>query len=126
MNIPKELMYTKSHEWVKFIDESTALIGLTDYAQKSLGDIVFVNLPQVGDALAIGVSFSDVESVKSVSDVYSPLVGTVVAINTELIDAPELINENAYAAWLIKVMDITKRAELLDAQEYEQLLEEEA
>ncbi len=126
MNIPKDLMYTKSHEWVKFSSETVAQVGLTDFAQKALGDIVFVNLPQVGDDLSIGDSFSDVESVKAVSDVYSPLAGTVVAVNTELMDAPELINEAPYETWLIKLSNITDQDDLLTADAYEQLLLEEA
>lgn len=126
MNIPKDLMYTKSHEWVKFIDENNAIVGLTEHAQEALGDIVFVNLPQVGDALTIGDSFSDVESVKAVSDVYSPLSGIVVAINSGLLDAPERINEAPYEMWLIKMSNITDQAELLTADAYEQLLAQEA
>lgn len=125
MNNPKDLMYTKSHEWVRFINASTAVIGLTDYAQKSLGDIVFVNLPQEGDDIAIGDSFSDVESVKAVSDVYSPISGTVIEVNTELLDAPEHINSAPYEAWLIKMNNISEQEELLSADAYEQLLAEE-
>ncbi len=118
MTHPAELMYSKSHEWVKFIDETTALIGLTDYAQDALGDLVFVNLPEPGDEVSVEEAFADVESVKAVSDVFSPVSGTVTEINEELMDAPEKMNEDPYGAWLIKVEDITDKGELLNAEEY--------
>ena len=91
----KELKYLDSHEWVRDEGEGVFTIGISDYAQESLGDIVFVNLPEVGDEVEIGGSFADVESVKAVSDVYSPVSGTVCAINEALLDSPELINEDA-------------------------------
>lgn len=119
MEFPKELKYSKSHEWVKFLDETTALIGLTDYAQDALGDLVFVNLPEVGDEVTAGKAFADVESVKAVSDVYSPVSGTVAEINEEILDAPERMNEEPYGAWLIKAENITGSGELLDAEAYE-------
>ncbi len=117
----KELFFTKSHEWVKFSDETTAKIGISDFAQDQLGDLVFVNLPEVGDAVTAGDEFADVESVKAVSNVYSPLTGTVKAVNEELLDHPELINEDAYDAWFIEVEDIVDRAELLTQEEYDAL-----
>lgn len=126
MNIPEELKYSKTHEWVKEEADGTVLIGLTDYAQDALGDLVFVNLPEVDDEVEAGAAFSDVESVKAVSDVYSPVSGTVVEINEELLDAPEKINEDPYGAWLIKVADITDTEDLLDCAAYERLVEEEA
>lgn len=92
MNYPKELCYVKSHEWVKK-EDGTVLIGITDYAQDALGDLVFVNLPEVGDEVVMGEAFADVESVKAVSDVYSPVSGVVKEINEALLDQPELINE---------------------------------
>ena len=126
MTPPAELMYSKSHEWVKFIDETTALIGLTDYAQDALGDLVFVNLPEPGDEVAVEEAFADVESVKAVSDVFSPVCGTVAEINEELMDAPEKMNEDPYGAWLIKVENITEKGELLNAEEYIAFYESEA
>lgn len=119
MNIPSELKYTKSHEWVQFLDEATARVGLTDFAQQQLGDLVFVNLPQEGDEAVTGESFADVESVKAVSDVYSPLTGTVSAVNEELLDAPEKINADPYGAWLVEISGVTAQEDLLDAAAYE-------
>ena len=125
MNHPEELKYSKSHEWVKFLDDTTALIGLTDYAQDALGDLVFVNLPEAGDEVTAGEAFADVESVKAVSDVFSPVTGTVAEINEELLDAPEQMNEDPYGAWLIKVENITAKDELLSAEEYVKFYESE-
>jgi len=119
MNTPDHLRYTKSHEWVLFADDGTAKVGLTDHAQDALGDLVFVNLPQVGDALTCGEALGDVESVKAVSDVYSPVTGTVKAVNEDLLDTPEAINSDPYGAWLVEVEDITDKEELLDAAAYE-------
>ncbi len=118
MNHPDELLYSKSHEWAKFLDDTTALIGLTDYAQDALGDLVFVNLPEVGDEVTAGEAFADVESVKAVSDVFSPVTGTVAEINEDLLDSPEMMNEDPYGAWLIKVENITDREELMDSGDY--------
>ncbi len=125
MNTPKELKYAKSHEWVRFLDDSTALIGVTDYAQDALGDLVFINLPEVGDMVVSGEVFTDVESVKAVSDVYCPVTGQVAEVNEELLDNPALINEDPYGAWLIKVTGITDTEELLDADAYEKRCAEE-
>ena len=97
MKVPNDLLYYKSHEWVK-MEGDTALVGITDYAQNELGDLVYINLPNVGDELSRDDAFADVESVKAVSDVLSPLAGRVSEVNEELIDAPELINNNAYTA----------------------------
>ncbi|WP_130849132.1 glycine cleavage system protein GcvH [Intestinimonas timonensis] len=119
MNTPDHLRYTKSHEWVLFADDGTAKVGLTDHAQDALGDLVFVNLPQVGDALTCGEALGDVESVKAVSDVYSPVTGTVKAVNEDLLDTPEAINSDPYGAWLVEVEDITDQEELMDAAAYE-------
>lgn len=126
MNFPKELKYSKSHEWVKYEDENTVLIGLTDYAQNELGDLVFVNLPEEGDEVAAGDAFGDVESVKAVSDVYSPVTGEVAAINEDLLDAPESINEDPYGAWFIRVRNVSDTEELMDADAYEAFTKEEA
>ena len=124
MNIPAELSYSKSHEWVSK-EGGTATIGLTDYAQSELGDLVFVNLPEVGDEVVAGEPLGDVESVKAVSDVYSPVSGKVAEINEALLDAPESINEDPYGAWFIKVEDITDEEELLDAESYAAFCESE-
>lgn len=118
MNFPKDLKYSKSHEWVK--QEGTQiLVGLTDYAQDALGDLVFVNLPEPGDALRAGEALGDVESVKAVSDIISPVDGTVAEINETLLDAPETINQSPYEAWLIRVKDISSEEDLMNAEEYE-------
>ena len=124
MNFPEELKYTKSHEWVKEEGEEM-VIGLTDYAQSELGDLVFVNLPEEGDELTVGEAFADVESVKAVSDVYAPVAGTVSEINEELLDAPEKINEAPYEAWLVRVKDVTEKEALLSAEEYQAFVESE-
>ncbi len=123
-NTPAELKYTKSHEWVKE-EDGVLVVGLTDYAQSELGDIVFINLPEVGDPVEVEAAFSDVESVKAVSDVFSPATGTVAEVNEELLDAPQLINEDPYEAWLIKISDVTETEELLDAAAYDALCEAE-
>lgn len=119
MKNPTELKYSKSHEWVKMVDDTTALIGITDYAQNALGDIVFINLPESGDSVESESVFGDTESVKAVSDLMSPVTGTVTKFNEELLDSPEKINEDAYAAWLIEVSDISAFEELMNAEEYE-------
>lgn len=118
MNYPKELSYSKTHEWVRK-EDGIYVIGITDYAQHALGDVVFVNLPQEGDDVTAGESFGDVESVKAVSDVMSPVSGNICAVNEELADAPELLNSDPYGAWIIKVQDISDTEELLDAAAYE-------
>ena len=126
MNVPNDLRYTTEHEWVK-LNGKQAVIGITDYAQHSLGDIVFVELPSEGDAIEKGKSFGVVESVKAVSELYAPVSGTVAKANTALLDNPELINADAYENWMI-VVDIKEEAELgslLDANGYEALLEQE-
>ena len=114
----------KSHEWVKE-EGDVAVIGLTDFAQSELGDLVFVNLPEEEDEVTVGEAFSDVESVKAVSDVYSPVSGVVCEVNEELLDAPERINEAPYDAWFVKVKDITDKEELLTAEEYKAFVESE-
>lgn len=123
-NIPADLKYTASHEWIR-TEDGASVIGLTDFAQSALGDIVFIDLPQEGDAVTMGESFADVESVKAVSGVFSPVSGTVTAVNGALIDNPALLNENPYEAWLIKVSDVTETGELLDAAAYEAVCKSE-
>ncbi|MDR1943455.1 MAG: glycine cleavage system protein GcvH [Synergistaceae bacterium] len=125
MNIPSELLFSKSHEWVRDLDGKTARIGLTDFAQHELGDLVFVNLPEVGDEAVSGEPIADVESVKAVSDVYSPLSGVVKAVNGEAAGRPELINSDPYGTWLVEIGDIRARDELLSAEEYAKLCKEE-
>ena len=121
MNFPKELLYAKSHEWVRMLDETSAQVGITDYAQHELGDIVFVNLPEVGDSAVKEKSIADVESVKAVSDIYSPLTGRVRAVNEDVMDSPELLNASPYETWLFEIEDITDREELISAEEYKKL-----
>ncbi len=124
MAIPNELRYTKSHEWIKE-EGGVATVGITDFAQNALGDVVFINLPEPGDEVVAGESFGDVESVKAVSDLLCPVSGIVKAVNEELIDAPEMLNSDPYGAWIIKVEQINDREELLDADDYEALCAEE-
>ena len=119
MNVPENLLYSKSHEWVEKTGETTARVGLTDYAQDALGDLVFVNLPEPGDPVTDGEPFADVESVKAVSDVYSPVTGAVAAVNEELLDRPQLINESPYEAWFVEVEEIAAFGELMVAAAYE-------
>lgn len=126
MAYPNDYKYTKEHEWVK-ADGSVATIGITDHAQESLGDIVFVELPKVGAELQSGKSFGTVESVKAVSDVFSPVTGTVTEVNGELVNAPEKINTDAHSAWIVKVQ-LKNPAEvngLMTAADYENFLKEE-
>lgn len=125
MNIPKELKYTKSHEWLKEEENGTVLIGITDYAQSQLGDLVFVNLPEEGDEVTAGEAFGDVESVKAVSDINSPVSGTVSQVNEDLLDVPQSINEDPYEAWFIRVSQVTDMEEVLDAEAYEAWVKEE-
>ena len=125
MNFPAELKYTKDHEWVKMLDDTTALVGISDFAQSELGDLVFVNLPAVGDDVVAGEAACYVESVKAVSDVMSPVTGSVAEVNEELDDSPELLNSDPYGAWIMKIENITDFSELLSAEEYEAFTKEE-
>ena len=120
MNIPTDLKYTESHEWVRLEENGTLTVGITEYAQDALGDIVFVELPQVGKALTAGQDAAVVESVKAASDIYAPVAGTVVAVNQPTADAPDSINEDAYSAWLFKLQPTDPNAinGLLDADAY--------
>ena len=118
MNFPAELKYSKSHEWVK-MEDGVAVVGITDFAQDALGDVVFINLPQEGDSVTAGESLGDVESVKAVSDILCPVSGTVAAVNEDLADAPENLNSDPYGSWIIKVKDVEATEELLDAAAYE-------
>jgi glycine cleavage system H protein len=126
MAYPKDCKYTKEHEWIK-ITGTTALVGITDHAQESLGDIVFVELPKVGAQLQAGKSFGTVESVKAVSELYAPASGKVIEINESLNQSPETINKDAQGAWMIKLeMSNPKEADaLLSAEQYEKYIAEE-
>ena len=125
MNVPKNLMYTKSHEWLKKLDNGNVQVGITDFAQEELGQLVFVNLPVAGDNTNAGEAFADVESVKAVSDVLCPVSGTVAAANEKLLDEPEYINDNPYDAWFVEIEDVTDTETLLTAEEYEAFLAEQ-
>ena len=116
---PRELKYTKDDEWVRF-EGDVAFVGITDYAQSELGDLVFVNLPEVDDEVVAGEPFGDVESVKAVADVFSPVSGVVLEINEDLLDDAALINNDAWAAWFIKVGNITGTEDFMTADEYDE------
>ena len=118
MNFPANLLYSKSHEWVKDMGKGLFEIGLSDYAQKELGDIVYVNLPQPGDELKLGEPFADLESVKAVSDIMSPINGIVIEVNEAVVSGPDSINKTPYDAWLIRA-EGSLTDTLLSAEEYE-------
>lgn len=126
MSTPKELRYSKEHEWVK-VEDGKARIGITHFAQNELGDIVFVELPEVGDKIQVNETFGNVESVKTVSELYAPISGTVVEVNEELSDSPELVNESPYEqAWMV-VVELSNPSEideLLSSEQYAELIEE--
>jgi len=129
MAYPAEMKYTKTHEWVK-AEGATASVGITDYAQHSLGDIVFVELPKVGDTVEAGKLFGSVESVKAVSDLYAPVSGTVTEVNDELNSTPEKINSDANETWMFKLeladaAELTTLDSLIDAEAYEAFVSEE-
>jgi glycine cleavage system H protein len=120
-NVPAGLRYAKSHEWLKLGDDGTGTVGITDYAQASLGDITYVQLPKVGAVLKKGATFGVVESVKAASDVYAPVGGTVTAVNVSLDSSPEILNKDAYeAGWILKLKlaDPAEAASLMDADAY--------
>ena len=124
MNIPQNLKYTKDHEWLKLLDNGEAIIGITEFAQESLGDITFVELPEAGDRFDSGASFGVVESVKAASDLYMPLDAEIVEGNAELEDAPEKVNQSAFEeGWIvkIKILDDSQIAGLLDATLYAEI-----
>jgi glycine cleavage system H protein len=125
VNVPDDLRYTADHEWIR-LDGSRATVGITDYAQDALGDVVFVQLPEIGSAVDAGASFSEVESTKSVSEIYAPMAGTVVAVNENLGDHPEHLNEDPYGKGWICVLDVTDPAAfdaLLDGEGYRALVQ---
>lgn len=124
MNNPVSLQYSRSHEWLSQ-DGDSAIVGITDFAQHELGDVVFINLPDVGDEVVAGEAFGDVESVKAVSDLISPVSGTVAEVNHDLEDSPELLNSDPYGTFIIRVENVTDYADLLDADAYREKIGEE-
>lgn len=118
MLFPAEMKYSKDHEWMKE-EDGVVVVGISDFAQDALGDVVFVNLPGESDEVTAGEAFGDVESVKAVSDLVSPVTGTVCAVNEALLDEPEQLNKAPYDAWLIKVENVTDTSDMLDAAAYE-------
>lgn len=127
-NVPNELKYSKEHEWLRKESDGTYTVGITEHAQELLGDMVFVDLPEVGSTVSTGDDCAVAESVKAASDIYAPISGEIIAVNTELSDSPELINSEPYAAgWIfkIKASDESELDGLLDATAYEALLEDE-
>ena len=125
MNVKDGYLYAESHEWAQ-VENGKAKIGISDFAQHEMGDIVFVNLPEVGDTLQAGQPFTDIESVKAVSDVYAPLSGKVTAVNEALADTPELLNNDCYGAWIVEIEEIDGEDSLLDAEAYKGFLAKEA
>jgi glycine cleavage system H protein len=120
MNVPDDLRYSTDHEWAR-LEGSTVRVGITDYAQDALGDVVYIELPEIGKPVAAGDSFSEIESTKSVSEIYAPLDGVVVEVNAELADAPQKVNEDPYGeGWIcvIEVADVSAYGQLLDASGY--------
>ena len=124
MNYPTDLQYSKSHEWLK-TEDGVAVIGISDFAPDALGDVVFIELPQVGDTVTAGERFGDVESVKAVSELVSPVSGMICEVNDGLEAIPEELNADPYGAWIIKVESVTDTEELLDAAAYEAFCAEE-
>ena len=126
MNYPEELKYARSHEWMKLLDDTTALVGITEFAQDALGDMVYANLPDVGDKVTIGEAFADVESVKAVYDIISPVNGVATAVNERLLEDPETINGCPYDSWFVEIGEISEVSDLLTAEEYQVLCDEDA
>ncbi|HUW04596.1 MAG TPA: glycine cleavage system protein GcvH [Acidimicrobiales bacterium] len=125
MHVPDQLRYSTDHEWI-LVQDGRAKLGITDYAQDALGDVVFVELPEVGSVVSVGASFGEIESTKSVSDVYAPISGTVVEVNTDLDDGPERLNEDPYGeGWIcvVEMSDTSQLDALLDAEAYRALIE---
>ena len=118
MNIMQGLLYSKTHEWVK-VEGDRVRVGLSDFAQHEMGDIVFVNLPEEGDMVTAGEAFTDIESVKAVSDVYAPVSGRIVAVNEELADDPALINSVCFEAWIVELEEVGGLDDLMDSTAYE-------
>ena len=124
MILPNHLLYTKEHEWIEFKDD-LAIVGITDYAQSQLGDVIFVEFPEIGENLDIGSSFGEIEAVKTVSDLFAPISGNVISINDEIEDTPDLVNTDPYGeGWLIKISPTKneQKEKLMDADEYKKLI----
>ena len=124
MILPNHLLYTKEHEWIEFKDD-LAIVGITDYAQSQLGDVIFVEFPEIGANLDIGSSFGEIEAVKTVSDLFAPISGNVISINDEIEDTPDLVNTDPYGeGWLIKISPTKneQKEKLMDADEYKKLI----
>tara|TARA_B100000073_G_scaffold313311_1_gene287676 strand:- start:150 stop:527 length:378 start_codon:yes stop_codon:yes gene_type:complete len=124
MILPNHLLYTKEHEWIEFKDD-LAIVGITDYAQSQLGDVIFVEFPEIGANLDIGSSFGEIEAVKTVSDLFAPISGNVISINDEIEDTPDLVNTDPYGeGWLIKISPTKneQKEELMDADEYKKFI----
>ncbi|HZJ98433.1 MAG TPA: glycine cleavage system protein GcvH [Tissierellaceae bacterium] len=126
MKVLKDLYYTRDHEWLK-VNGNEAYVGISDFAQEQLGDIVYVELPEVDDEFELDDDFSAIESVKAASDIYMPVDGVILEINEELLDSPELINADAYENWIVKIemTDISQLDDLMTSEEYEELIAEE-
>ena len=125
MSVPKDLMYTDDHEWAKF-DNNIVTIGITDFAQGELGDIIFVELPELGSAVEKGEPFGTIEAVKTVTDLLSPITGKIIEINNEIEDSPEFINEDCYGkGWFVKIeiTDLSEKEKLLSAEDYQTLID---
>lgn len=125
MNVPKELMYTNDHEWTKF-DNNIVTIGVTDFAQGELGDIIFIELPEIGSEIEKDEAFGTIEAVKTVTDLLSPITGKVIEVNEELEDSPELVNEDCYdKGWFVKIeiADLSEKDKLLSAEDYQAILD---
>ena len=125
MNIPANLLYAATHEWVQFLDNGRARIGISDHAQEAMGDVVFINICDEGEVVTAGDVFGDVESVKAVSDLLSPVDGTVAGVNEEVLSAPELLNADPYHSWLIELEDAKENPALMDASAYADYLTQE-
>lgn len=124
MSVQKDLFYAQSHEWVKYIGGGKALVGVSDHAQEEMGDVAFINLCEVGDVVDVGGGIGDIESIKAVSDIYSPVGGTVTKINDELLDDPAALNSDPYGSWLIELENVSENSELMDAAAYEAFIAE--
>ncbi len=124
--MPENLKYAKSHEWSKIEDDNVIRVGITDFAQEELGDLVYIELPEIGKQLQVGSQCAVVESVKTASDLYSPVTGTVVAVNETVLDAPEQVNDNAYETWLfcIKAETLSELDHLMNAADYQKMIDE--
>ena len=125
MTTPKDYMFSTTHEWINFLEDGTALTGLTDFAQKSLSDLVFINMPSKGDEITCGEAYADIESVKAVADINCLASGVIIETNENIADEPGKINEDPYGSWIIKIGDISEKAELMNAEDYDKFCEEE-